>query len=36
MGTRAGVDGSAGEELEGDSASSSRDRNRSPCRVLFC
>lgn len=35
MGTRAGVDGSAGDELQGDSASPSRDHNRSPCSVLF-
>lgn len=35
MGTRAGVDGSAGDELEGDSASPSRDHYRSPCSVLF-
>lgn len=35
MGMRAGVDGLAGDELEGDSASPSSDHNRSPCSVLF-
>lgn len=37
MGMRAGVDGLAGDELEGDSASPSSDHNRSPlqCVVLL-
>lgn len=35
MGTRAGVDGLAGDELEGNPASPSRDHYRSPCSVLF-
>lgn len=35
MGMHAGVDGLAGDELEGDSASPSSDHNKSPCSVLF-
>lgn len=35
MGTCAGVDGSPGDELEGNSASPSSDHNRSPCSALF-
>lgn len=35
MGMRAGVDGLAGDELEGDSVSPSSDHNRSPCSVIL-
>lgn len=35
MGTHAGVDGLAGDELQGDSASPSRDHYRSPLQCVI-